>query len=359
MFTEKITYEIKKTLKGFNEDKMRDRMLMHYKLLHLIDDKEKWATPELQEISLELLPCDMTEKKSKDFIDEIARLAEKNPYLVNFLKKAQNEKFKRLSLKVAKEGEQLFPDLVAYANALERLTKATHDNPKILGKCVKIFKKERRKISRFKHETLFRKIKLTSIEKPIIEDIILKSYKTGKVPKNAGRSVVFLNILEATLADIVEFNMDNAKVGWILAVNKSGSKDYDPRTGEGFSGWSDDKKTICLRPPLPKEWADLYQTWNMAFVSQSQSFPYLISKLLIPQVADYQNDPSQYLHKRVLALYIFLNYLIFDCAKRMEEKISAIHWDDIKLARLWGKANLESARKYKSELLKLSLQKIN
>ena len=179
------------------------------------------------------------------------------------------------------------------------------------------------------------------------------------MPKEAGRLILFVNILEATLADIITLNTDNAKVGWVLDTNKAGSKDYNPRTGEGPSGWSDDKKGICLRPPLPKEWADLYQTWNMAFVSQSESFPYLISKLLIPQVANYQNNPSQYLHKRVLTLYICLNYLIFDCAERMKAKIPVIRLDDRKLTCLWGKSNLESAKKYKSKLLKLSLQKIN
>lgn len=354
MLTKKITDIIKKPLDGFDENRMHDQMLKYYRLLHLIDDKGKWKTPELQRVSSWLLPRDMTERKSKDFINKMAVLAEKNPYLLNFLKMARNGKFKSLSQSVKSEGKQLFPDLVAYSVVLERLTKATYDDPNILESCVKIFKKERRKISRFKHETLFRKIKLESIEGPIIEHIILKSYKTGKVAKNAGRFILFLNILEATLADVIERNRDNVKVGWELAINKAGSKNNNLVTGAGPSGWSRDKKGISLRPPLPKEWADLYQTWNMAFVSQSQSFPYLIIKLLIPQVANYQNNPALYLHKRVLALYICLNYLIFDCAKRMEAKIPAIRWDDKELTRLWGKSNLESMKQYKSKLLKLS-----
>ncbi|MDP1689378.1 MAG: hypothetical protein Q8L47_04630 [bacterium] len=350
MFTEKITSEIKNTLDGFDERKMRDHMLKHYKLWHLIDDKEKWATPELQKISTELLPRNMTKKKSQDFIDEMALLAEKNTYLVNFLKKVKNEKFEHLFEKVRKEGGHLFPDLVAYTSALDRLTKAIYENPKILQQCVDLFKKERRQISFFKHESFFRKMKLLSVEKPIVESIILKSHRTQLVQGKAGHMAAFVNIMEATVADIIEGNSENAKVGWILAINKPGSKKYNPHTGAGPSIWADDKKTILLRPPLPKEWADLYQTWNMAFVAQSQSFPYLIPKLLIPQVANYHENPAQYLHKRVLALYLCLNYLIFDCANRMGADIPAVHWDEEELAHFWGMCNLESARKYTSAL---------
>ena len=356
MVTKKITDQIKKSLVGFDALKMHDQMLRQYRLLHLIDDNERWMTPELQAVASDLLPADMTEERSRDFVDTMALLAERNPYLKGFLEQAQHTTFKNISKKVAGEGAQLLPDIVAYAQVLDRLTKATHDNPKILQQCVDIFKRERKQIKLFKHESLFRKIKLLSVEKPIVESIILQSYTTRMVRERAGHVAAFVNIMEATLADVIEGNIDNAKVGWILATHKPGSKKYNPRTGAGPSVWADDAKTILLRPPLPKEWADLYQTWNMAFVAQSQSFPYLIPKLLIPQVADYQDNPAQYLHKRVLALYICLNYLIFDCAKRMGNGTPAVRWDDEELANFWGRSNLESARIYERALIQVTHQ---
>lgn len=40
-----VTNEIKKSLNGFNEQKMYDNMLKHYQTLHLIDEKGNWAMP--------------------------------------------------------------------------------------------------------------------------------------------------------------------------------------------------------------------------------------------------------------------------------------------------------------------------
>ena len=140
MITEQLKNSIKNTLGGFDEYKMRKQMFKHYKLLHLINGTEEWVTPELKEISSELLPRDMTEEKSKDFVELMAQLAGRNPYLVNFLQRVENIKFEHLAFRVEKEGGQLFPDIVAYAIVLDCLTKATYENPKILENCVEIFK---------------------------------------------------------------------------------------------------------------------------------------------------------------------------------------------------------------------------
>jgi hypothetical protein len=362
MFIETITTKIKESLNDFDEKNMHDQMFKHYKLMRLIDSNGKWIIPELQEISLELLPDNIGTNESKKFIDEISFLATKNPYLVNFSEKLKNKKLEYLSKKIKEDGNQLFPDMIAYFIVLDRLTKVLYDNPRILEACVKIFKKERRKINlsdwwiTLNRESLFRNAKLLFIEGPFIEKTFLKSYKNGSVAKNAGRLTLFLNIGEAILADIFEGKLNNAKVGWILAKNKVGSKKQNIKTGQGPSFLSNDKKTVCFQPPLPKEWADLYQTWNMAFVAQSKSFPYLISKLLIPQVADYQNDPSKFLHKRVIALYLCLNYFNFVDVEKIKTKETQLSWKDEELISFWGKINLESAQKYKEELSKKTLK---
>jgi len=62
-----------------------------------------------------------------------------------------------------------------------------------------------------------------------------------------------------------------------------------------------------LRFALPRRWADLYTTWNLAFVSHYGDFPYLMTKLLIPQVNGYQDSPEEYIYNRLLALYCQLH----------------------------------------------------
>ncbi len=315
-------------------------MFRHYKLLHLINTKGKWATPELQKNSKKLLPSNITEEKSKRFVDKVINLAEKNPHLLTFFRKSKNLKFKNLSKKIDTEGAQIIPDVVAYALVLELLTKAIYDHPKILKDCNKIFKKRKAKTNYLNPENLFQKIKLSSLEGPVIEKIIIKSHKTGKVSKNAARRLLIFNILEADLADIIKSHKNNAKVGWILTTH----------AGDEPSIWSKNKKAICLKPTIPKQWVDLYQTWQMAFITQSHFFPYLITKLLIPQVADYQKKPSEFIYNRVIALYICLNYVFFDSAERAKNNTPNIKWNDDELCRFWGKCNLEAAIKYKKAL---------
>ena len=57
--------------------------------------------------------------------------------------------------------------------------------------------------------------------------------------------------------------------------------------------------------PLTKEWADLYSTWNMGFVSHYSYFPYVMASLI--QVSDYQDKPSEYICDRALATRIFIS----------------------------------------------------
>lgn len=352
MITEQITNSIKDSLCGFDEYKMHKQMFKHYKLLHLINDNEEWATPELQEISHELLPRDMTEVKSKDFVDAMAFLVEKNLYLVNFLNRARKLRFEHLALKVEKEGGQLFPDIIAYATVLDRLTKATYDNPKILEGCVEIFKEARLKSHASKYTSLFFKIKFFSVEYPI--KLFLNYHKTRIIPENSGRFELTVNILEAVIGDYILGFKDNAKAGLTLAFHRTGSKYYDPHTGCGPSTWSDDKKAISMSMPMTKEWCDLYQTWNMAFVSTLKDFPYIVPKLLIPQVASYHDVPTSYMYKRVLALYLYLNYASFSYVEKAKNHEKITDWSDKKLSSLWGKINLENSKSYNQLLASVS-----
>lgn len=345
MLLQGISREIKSSLNGFDANKMQQQMLKHYKTMKLIDDKGKWASPELQKISRKLLPHTITEEKSKKFIDEIIKIAAKNQYLVSFIKKAQNENFADLFKKVKSEGKTVFPDLVAYSFVLENLTKAMYNDPQILEDCIKVFHKERKYAN---YKSFFHRLKHMSIE-PAMHNYI-KAHKTGIAKDEFMGMGLSVNNMEATITDFKNGFKDNAKTGTKLATVSAGIKKYDPRTDEGPTNWSEDKKAVCASLPLPCKWNDLYQTWNMAFVSSMPDFPYIIPKLLIPQVANYQDKPKEYLYNRVLSLYILLNHEAFDYAEKLKNKENAIDWSEPKLTHLWGKVNLDSANKYLSDI---------
>ena len=57
----------------------------------------------------------------------------------------------------------------------------------------------------------------------------------------------------------------------------------DNCTGAGPTRLSLDGKTLGLFYPFGRQWADLYTTWNLAFVTNFRNWPYMMVKLLIPR----------------------------------------------------------------------------
>jgi hypothetical protein len=346
-----IANQVKMALDGFDEEKMYHQMVSHYRILRLIDDKGQWQLPALQALSSDLLPKDFGERSSKAFVDEIVHLAAMNPYFMNFMSAVENETFESVSDKTRIKGMSIFQDIVAFAIVLERLTIAMYNDLKLVLDLIEYFKELRGKPGVFKRGNVFHKIKLQSIERPL-QRRSLDGCQTGFLSPTAFRLTLPVNISEACLLDYFKGHRSNAKAGWPLIINRPGAAFDDPKTGAGPTRWSPNKNAISLHMPLAKEWADLYQTWNMAFVVQFPFYPYLITKLFIPQVARYQDTPNEYIHNRVLALYLALNYSGFRFAIDRKDGKPEFDWRDKRLTHLWGKSNLESAQLYKRALQK-------
>jgi hypothetical protein len=354
MLTQKIAGILKAAVKGIDEKRMQNLLAKQYDCLHLMDERKNWLLPSLNAISGELLPNDLTEEKTVNFIDEIARLAEANPYLVSFLKRVDQETFPVLAGKVSAEGAVVIPELVAYAWMLECLTRAMYNDYRIALEFVPHFQKERNEPNSFNYVNYFHKLKLKSVEIPIKKNIA-KRFGSGIISPQAYRWTLPINILEACLTDYMNGYKHNARAGRTLMVNRPGRKTDHPLTGAGPSRWSENKKAVSVRMPMPKQWADLYQTWNMAFVMQFPVHLYLLPKLLIPQVASYQNAPTEYIYKRVLALYLVVNYSGFCVQAKANNKEQVADWRDSKLTKLWGESNLESAKAYEELVQSLSV----
>ena len=103
--------------------------------------------------------------------------------------------------------------------------------------------------------------------------------------------------MEAVLTDEEDGLVENAETGEILA-KYTHTAEYDNRTGSGPCQFSSNFKIMECSMPLPLEWADLYSTWNLAFVSNFQDFVYFLPKLLIPSVSGYQSYPTSYIWSR-------------------------------------------------------------
>ncbi|MBF0410331.1 MAG: hypothetical protein HQM10_23495 [Candidatus Riflebacteria bacterium] len=340
----KIAEVVKQNISGVSATELKQLMKKHFRQLRLLDGRDRWVSSSLSKISEDLIPSDLSEKDVLKIIDLMAYYAELNPYLKNFLDQADKQSFPVLWAKVQAEGRVVFPDVVALALALQNLTKAMHDDWRLMEICRDIWHEARKEANIGKYMSPFDYAKLPSVEGGI--NSWLDMHKSGKVAPDAGWCAISLNVAEAMAVDTQMNFKDNAKAGLVLAKYRPGAKKLDPVTGEGPSTWSKDRKAIAHNFAHARQWADLYATWNLAFVSHYDEFPYVMVKLLIPAVNHYQDDPPEYIYNRALALFTFLHHLYLGRADDAKTGRKSIVWRDDKLTRLWGAVNKVSSIHY-------------
>jgi len=322
-----------------------DLMEAQYKKLNLIDENGVWTIYEMEQYGDYLLPDMLTMAEMNDFVYTMAHHFNENPYASSFLDVAVGNDYPALIEKFDNEGASILPNILAYAQVLNRLTVVMYNDNSLLQPIDEHFKVIRSNKKLLKNFTFFLKAKLYSVAIPVSGYV--KYFADNHVPTYKPRLTLPLNIMEATLVDFFAGRKDNAFAGWVLAKNRSGNK-YNPETGADKPRISEDGTAVEYRMPFPKEWADLYSTWNMAFVSKYENFPYFYTKLMIPQVANYKNKPSQYIYNRALALYIHLHHMLITRGENVENGTKDFNWMNEDLMNDWGAENKISAKEYKS-----------
>ncbi len=322
----------------------------HGKTLQLIDEKGQWFSPLFEKQKEKLLPGIVTHEKLGGFIDQIVEANLKNDYLKDYLRDFKLENYKTLADKVDSEGDTILPDVLMYSYLLENLCHLCASDYHYLEELYLHLEARRKETGAFKLLPLFHKIKMISVAKPL-RDNYLKSFKTGEINPKSGGIAVAINIIEATWTDYKSGIKGNAKAGWILAKNRCGKLSADPRTGVGPSGFSKDQKMIQRSYPLGLEWAALYQVWNMCFCTRFQDYPYVIAKLLIPQVANYHEEPKNYIYNRAMALYLYLNFSCFDYMEKKKTGEPVINWFNRDLSLDFAKNNKRAAESYEELLM--------
>ena len=313
--TEKtIALFMKKPLLAQSSSTVTLMMKQHYMRMKLISLNNVWSHPRLEAISQYLLPRNITGDDLARMVDKIAENAAKNKYLHLFLQQADGQDLTWLLQKIKREGARVLPDVVSYAMVLDRLTGAMRADWRILESCKQIwtnmykpwnvlnYKNKSNRRGRKKVSQLQIFVILKTLDFHICVTEMLKSLKNKTVNQKFWKMGVPFNILIAKAEDVLFGNIDNARVAQILAKEEPGGKEnscIESKATRISSGGN----SINFHMTLPLEWADLYQTWNMAFVTNFEDWPYYLAKLLIPSVSDYQNNPEGYLYARILALY--------------------------------------------------------
>ena len=340
----RIAERIEESIAGLQKDHISELVRQHLMQFRLIDRMGRWQAQELAADGDWLLGEDLDVHNALELLDDAARCAEANSYLVEFLNRAGGGASEQLREKVRSEGATVLPSVVTYGLLLERLTQAMRNDWKVIAACREIWLGARDAEDMKSHWTVFEHAKVVSIDVTI--DRVLGFHESGSVDPGFTRLLLPVNIIEAMFEDIRLGNRDNAASAWPLVKDRPGSWAREAKTGEVAARWSEDRKAILLSFALPRKWADLYTTWNLAFVSHYGDFPYLMTKLLIPQVNSYRDSPEEYIYNRLLALYCQLHYTGFGRIDLASQGRSAIDWHDEALTKLWSSVNRQSAEKY-------------
>jgi len=281
-------------------------------------------------------------------VDEMAENASKNPYIVRALETFQNGNYSKLQRKLLEEGEVVIPNVVTLAFVLEKMTATMKQNWRFVKVCKEIWKEydSLPKIMSFtlSQGNIFSLAKALSIEQVMKRR--LQTLETQNLREEYLINSLVVNIMEAVKEDERLENFENAETGVTLAKYPH-SKEYDPRTGSGPCKMSSSLQSLDCPQPLPLHWADLYSTWNLAFVSSFPDFVYYLPKLLIPSVSNYQDSPAGYIDTRILALYTFIHWKMNWNHLNDNQRIQ---WSDPSLTRDWGTANKISTQDYVGKL---------
>ncbi len=336
-----VINKLKDSIGDLNDATLQSVVRSHYQTLRLMDVNGAWVTPRLEEISEQLLPSDLGINDAYDLLDRMAIHSEENPYMVDFFETVKGEQFDALFSQVDATGAKILPAVVAYAVLQENLTKAMYNDYKLIEVLMNIWVPTRQAMGIEAMLDTFSKMKLASVEKPMNDYI--QFHTTGAIPADYAKLDLPLNIFEAVAEDLSADRRDNAKAGAVLAFNLPGQES---------ARFSDDGKAVLLTMPEPKAWADLYTIWNMAFVSHFSYFPFVMVKLMIPQVNNIAENPEAYIYNRSLALYTHLHFSFIGQADQMMAGQQPMNWYDEQLTIIFGEVAKRSALRYEAKVLR-------
>ncbi|WP_345195718.1 hypothetical protein, partial [Kistimonas scapharcae] len=270
------------------------------------------------------------------FVDKIAHNMKKNNYFLHAIAGVMQHS----DLDAINEHEeyiaQNMSDWLALAITVDALTEAQAKDIDFLEACMNTWDDDRRQQGGLLRSLGFSAtVKLLSVDKPVKDG--MRYRRNGQLDRSFTRNMLPFNIIEAVIYDIAQGNFDNAAAGLVLAKNHPGK--YSDASAELLSD-----STVKIKVPCPEHWADLYNTWNMAFVSDFNSMPYFTSILIVPSVSGYREwSCEEYMARRAYLLRSMLKYFSnLDESKRSHASPVA------SITRQWGRVNKASARHYES-----------
>lgn len=341
-------------------DRFRDEYRAHIKRLRL-DEVTAELREQLQRVGILRLP---TLSEIKAFVAQTSQSAANNTYLNEFLSSHTLGDFAILEEKLESEGRSVVPSVIAYGILLQRLTHEMRLDAELFRSLSKHWTAIRtRQLKNSHYGSFFNQVKTHSVALALktfflqydcnpLYSLLPFPGRSDCLHWDYGRELLKLNIFEAEIVDTLAGSVDNAHAAKILRSeqNLPGSVNAIRDLSTGPTRWSSDRQAALMYPALPSEYADLYGTWNLAFVTREFSdYPFFWMKLLIPQVGGHRDtiDGSPgYIHNRSIALFCHIHFYLFG---KMDD-VKSVEWRDPDLVSQWGELNRLAADRYDAKV---------
>jgi hypothetical protein len=330
---------------------VQDQMDKCYRTLRLRDDQGQWATPKIAAMGENLLPTKLTLADINKFVDEIKQANDRNGYLMDFAEAMPNRDVESSIESLQRSAGAVIPEIIGFAMVLQALTASFNNNVEWVAEIMSHWEREAQSVGSYNRQGLLFRLKHASVYAPIRKSHQI--VRLGKVPENFCNFHLPFNILQASAYNYLMGQKANAAAGYALSKHYPGNI-KNKATGAGPVHLSPIGNLLETGFPLAEKWADLYQSWNLAFGAQFDSFPLYLCKLVIPQVAGYQDAPQRYVWDRTNALMTYLYFSGFAADEKSRGKMrdSVFYknqwsaFDKGNLCRLWGEVNKKSAADY-------------
>ena len=264
---------IAETVNGFlmelTPENIIEKIELHYKVLGLMDSGGEWVHRYFKSGSNGHYFLPRNNITSQDLVllvNDMAKNADKNPYIRKALEFLKQGNYQKLEQKLNEEGENVIVNVVTFSMVLEKLTSAMKENWRFLKVCNKIWSEydSLEKIQGFDPTGFVRDP--FAIAKALTIEQTMKTHiqilETKDVPPSYGINALSFNIMEAVILDERLGNLDNAETGKILAKYVH-TPEKDNRTGSGPCQLTENQQRTECAQPLTLQWADLYSTWNL------------------------------------------------------------------------------------------------
>ena len=289
----------------------------------------------------------------KDFVGDMAKHTLQNEVLVTVLAVAKKMGIPLVNRQDPEAENAWIVDAVLWAYILHVITLTAENDRAFLKKLYTHFLALRQgKLKDWKDKVSdFEYLKTISVE-PVVSGLIKSNPKrnTGKAKNQLDATLnlgLTMNMLEAMWEDYKNGNGDNAEAGYEMAL-LDGLFDYTRQANRARK--VDSTGTMYVFSPIPRNWTDLYQSWDMDFIYQSfsDSFPTVLMKLFTPCVANYPDNPSRYLVPRVIALYCQVFRITAETVDGETGLPEMKNWTNKDFLEVWSKVNLIFAKRYRA-----------